>query len=87
MPDWLVELSTPVCGLKFQCEGLPASHGVRVHDCVFEFACGKCVREYQGRLRATYEGYDTLNCSKCKRFYTRKGYCKVTLLNKSGKKK
>lgn len=83
---WNVELATPNCGLKLSCRGRSATHGVRVHACMFAFACGDCVKQYTGRIRAVFEGSDVLQCSGCWRFYTRKGYCSIIKLNKSEKK-
>lgn len=82
-PEWTVELSTPFCGLNFDCGSQPATHGIRVHNCMFAYSCTECVREYVGRVRATYEGYDVLKCSKCKQFYSRKKYASIIKLNKS----
>lgn len=83
-PDLSIQLDIPFCGMKLACAGdRIASHGVRIHDCMFQFACGACLREYQTRVREAYSGFDVLQCGKCHLSYSHKRYAHAIKLNKS----
>jgi hypothetical protein len=78
--DWSVELEIPKCELGIDgCTGEP-THGVRVHDCAFHFACQSCVQSFGNRVKDSFKEYPRMRCSQCLANFRRDRYYRIVKL-------
>jgi hypothetical protein len=78
-PGWGVEVETPQCELHLvdDCETF-CTHGIRVHDCGFHYACEECTEAFSERVRLGFAEFKKMRCAACKRrFSNNKKYYEI----------